>query len=226
MASQNWERETLRGRLTTFRTFFSWAAERDLVEGDPSAPIGKVKPGVPNPRPVPDRIYLAALVRADETEALWIDLAAEHGLRRAEISVIHSRDIIETLLGYDLIVHGKGSKIRTIPLTTEMSRALTTRSDQLGGGYLFPGDDHGHLSPRWLGKRINRLLEGDWTIHKLRHRAGTRFWVQSGGDPYAVAELMGWSNLSMVPVYVKLPDTRLRSIVEGASKRFALNSRD
>jgi integrase len=213
-AAQNWERETRRGRRTTLVSFYGWAVEAGRVSADPSTAIAKVRPGDPNPRPVPDRVYLEALIRADDDERLWIDLAAEHGLRRAEIAHIHSRDIVETLIGHDLIVHGKGGKLRTVPLTRPMARALIER----GPGWVFPGDDDGHVSPRWLGKRVNTLLEGDWTIHKLRHRAATRFWSQSEGDPYAVADLMGWASLNMVRVYVKLPDDRLRRIVEGASR--------
>ncbi|WP_460775993.1 tyrosine-type recombinase/integrase [Microbacterium sp. GXF7504] len=214
MAQQNWARETRRGRLTTFRAFYLWAVETGRVDIDPTATIAKVRPGDPNPRPVPDRVYLEALIRADADERLWIDLAAEHGLRRAEIACIHSRDIVETLLGHDLIVHGKGGKLREVPLTRSMALALLAR----GPGYLFPGDDAGHVSPRWLGKRVGRLLEGDWTIHKLRHRAATRFWIESNGDPYVVADLMGWASLQMVRTYVKLPDARKRAIVEAASR--------
>lgn len=214
LAQQNWERETRRGRRGTFVSFYSWAIRAGWTTDDPLVAVDRVRAADPNPRPVPDRVYLEALVRADADEALWIDLAAEHGLRRAEISVIHSDDVQETLLGFDLLVHGKGGKFRTVPLTRGMARALLDRPR----GYLFRGDDEGHISPRWLGKRVNMLLEGDWTIHKLRHRAASRFWVNSGGDPYAVADLMGWASLNMVRVYVKLPDDRLRSIVEGASR--------
>jgi integrase len=181
---------------------------------DPTTALARIKPADPNPRPVPDRVYLEALIRADQDEALWIDLAAEHGLRRAEIAGIHSRDIVPTLLGHDLLVHGKGGKRRLVPLTPSMARALLDRGD----GYLFPGDEDGHISARWLGKRIGRLLAGDWTIHKLRHRAASRFWQLADGDPYAVASLMGWSNLNMVRVYVAQPNDRLRAIVEGASR--------
>ncbi|MFI8633984.1 tyrosine-type recombinase/integrase [Microbacterium sp. NPDC077663] len=217
LASQNWERETRRSRLTTYRAFWSWAVKCGRTLNDPTAALDKVRPGDPNPRPVPERIYLAALARADDDERLWIDLAAEHGLRRGEIAVIHAHDLVETLLGYDLVVHGKGGKLREVPLTGAMARALMDRSRRLGG-YLFPGDEDGHVSARWLGKRVNRLLEGDWTIHKLRHRAATRFWVAAEGDPYVVADLMGWASLAMVRTYVKLPDDRKRRILEAASR--------
>jgi integrase len=41
-------------------------------------------------------------------------------------------------------------------------------------GWLFPGDDDGHLSPRWVGKIMTRVLPDDWTAHTLRHRSATR----------------------------------------------------
>jgi site-specific recombinase XerC len=218
MAQHDWAQETRRSRLTTYRAFYGWAVKTARMAADPTEPIDKVKPGKPNPRPVPDRVYLAALAQADDDERLWIDLAAEHGLRRAEIACIHSDDIVETLLGHDLIVHGKGNKTREVPLTRAMAIALLDRVKRQGRGHLFPGDEGGHVSARWLGTRVNRLLDGPWTIHKLRHRAATRFWIASSGDPYVVADLMGWASLAMVRTYVKLPDDRKRSIVEAASR--------
>lgn len=212
--AQDWERETRRGRQAAFSAFYGWAHRRGLVSIDPTAELTKIKPGDPNPNPVPDRVYLAALIRADKDEAIWIDLAAEHGLRRSEIAQLHSDDIIETLLGHDLRVPGKGGKIRYVPLTRPMARDLLDREP----GYLFRGEDNGHISPRWLGTRVNRLLEQPWTIHKLRHRAATRFWIVSDGDQLAVADLMGWANLAMVRVYVRQPSDRLRRIVDAASR--------
>lgn len=217
-ANQQWERETRRGRRATFIAFWDWAVTTARTDDNPAKTLPRIHPGNPDPRPVPDHVYLAALVRADEEEALWIDLAAEHGLRRAEIACIRADDLIQTLVGIDLLVHGKGGKTRLVPLTSPMARALTTRADHLDGGYLWPGDEDGHISARWLGRRVSRLLDGPWTIHKLRHRAATRFWTVSEGDPYAVADLMGWANLNMVRTYVHQPTDRLRRIVQTASR--------
>lgn len=219
MASQNWERETRRGRHASYASFYAWGLSSGRAADDPMAKVAKVRAGDPLPRPVPDRVYLEALARADDVERIWVDLAAEHGLRRGEIAVIHADDIVETLLGHDLLVHGKGGKLREVPLTLAMARALLDLAEALDGGHLFPGDDEGHISPRWLGKRVNGLLAGDWTIHKLRHRAATRFWVAAEGDPYVVADLMGWASLNMVRTYVKLPDDRKRLVLERAAAR-------
>lgn len=218
MASMNWAQETRRGRRNTFASFYAWAVATGRTSVNPADDIAKIRPTDPRPRPVPDSIYLAALVSADEDERLWIDLAAEHGLRRAEVAVIHSDDIVPTVLGYDLIVHGKGRKIREVPLTRAMSEALLSRAEDQGRGYLFRGEDHGHVSPWWVGKRVARLLSPPWTMHKLRHRAATRFWIEAEGDAYVVADLMGWANINMVRVYVYLPNARKRAIVERASR--------
>lgn len=218
MAQRDWAQETRRNRRATLLAFYSWGVKTGRTTVNPAEGIDKVRPTDPRPRPVPDSIYLLALARADEDERLWIDLAAEHGLRRAEVAVIHSDDIVPTLLGYDLIVHGKGGKIREVPLTRAMAEALLERVEAQGRGYVFRGDDRGHVSPWWVGKRVARLLSPPWTMHKLRHRAATRFWVASGGDPYVVADLMGWANINMVRVYVYLPNDRKRAVVEGASR--------
>jgi integrase/recombinase XerC len=222
MDAQPWARETRRGRRTTLVEFYRWAVAAGHAASDPTAVLVRIQPSDPDPRPVPDRVYLEALVRADPVEAVWIDLAAEHGLRRSEVAVIQGRDIVETLLGHDLRVHGKGGKTRYVPLTRAMAERLLGLAQENGGrhglGYVFPGDHDGHVSPQWVGKRVARLLGGIWTMHKLRHRAATRFWIAADGDPYAVADLMGWSNLNMVRVYVRQPDTRKRAIVEAASR--------
>lgn len=45
-------------------------------------------------------------------------------LRRCEIAAIHSRDLVEDLLGWSLVVHGKGSRERTVPLLADVALKL------------------------------------------------------------------------------------------------------
>lgn len=212
---QDWQPNTRRGRRATYLSFYRWAMQVGLCTDNPAEALGAVRVPAPSPRPVPDDVYLEALFRAKGDEGLWLDLAAEHGLRRGEIAVVWpERDIVPTLLGHDLVVHGKGGKTRLVPLTPAMAEALLSR----GPGWAFRGDLDGHISPRWLGKRVTRLLSGDWTIHKLRHRAAMRFDSICDGDIYLLAELMGWANLNMVRTYVPKRTDRLRRVVLGASR--------
>ena len=44
----------------------------------------------------------------------------------------------DDLGGWSLVVHGKGAKLRTVPLPAGLARELI---DQCGRGFAFPGDD-------------------------------------------------------------------------------------
>ena len=208
---QSWARETRRGRRTTFRSFWSWALEQQLTAHDAAAALPRVKPGEPRPRPTPDRVFTAALRRGDERERLILRLAAECGLRRAEIAVVHRRDLVEDLLGWSLIVHGKGGKERLVPLPPWIAQHVAAAD-----GWVFPGDVDGHLSPRWVGRLIGRLLGDGWTIHTLRHRAGTR-WYAVDRDVFTVQELLGHASPATTRVYVAVPRESLRRTVLAAA---------
>lgn len=211
---QGWAPETMRAHRASLRSFYAWGVDAGHLAGpSPALLLPSVKPTDPNPRPVPDRVYGLALGEADERERLIIRLAAQHGLRRGEIALVHSRDLVEDLTGWSLLVNGKGGKLRTVPLLDDVARDLQ-RLDQ---GWAFPGRVEGHISPRWVGKLINRLLVDDWTIHKLRHRAATKWWDASEHDVFQVAELLGHASVETTRRYVGMNRARLRSTVNRAA---------
>lgn len=211
--SMDWARETRRCRRMTLRSFYAYAVEAGHVEASPALALPAVKPSVPNPRPCPDDVYAAAMLDATDRERLILRLAAEHGLRRAEIAQVHTRDLLADLTGWSLVVHGKGSRERTVPLLDDVAAELRA----LPAGYAFPGADHGHLSPRWVGKIITDLLPEGWTLHKMRHRAATRFHEASGGDVFQVQELLGHASPVTTRAYVKVRNDKLRATVKAAA---------
>ncbi|GAB3867457.1 tyrosine-type recombinase/integrase [Nocardioides maradonensis] len=212
-AGRSWAANTYRSRRTTMRAFYKWALEAGKVETSPAIVIPVVAAPPPNPSPVPDRVYDAALTTADERVTLMCMLAAGHGLRRAEVAVVHpQRDLVEDLDGWSLLVHGKGGKTRLVPLEAETARLLRA----LPPGYAFPGRIDGHLSPRYVGILVSRQLEGAWTMHKLRHRAGTYFAEDAEHDMRVVQELLGHANLNTTMLYVKVNQKRARAAIEAA----------
>lgn len=209
-ARQAWSPETRRSRRTTLRVFYGWGVDVGHVEASPALVLPRVRPTRPNPSPAPDRVWLRALAEASPRERLMLRLAGEHGLRRAEVAVVHRRDLVEDLDGWTLIVHGKGGRDRLVPLLDDVAHLLRQVD-----GYAFPGAVDGHLSPRWVGKLLTRLLEGDWTMHKLRHRAGSN-WYDVDHDLAVVQDLLGHADPKTTRAYVKVRDGRLRATVNAA----------
>lgn len=202
-AGQSWAVETRRGRRTTLQRFYGWLVDAGRLDASPAAALPRVRATVPQARPAPDRIYLEALLRADARDALWLRLAAEAGLRRAEIAGIHGRDLHPDLAGMSLLVRGKGGKRRLVPLPARLGRDLADWVERDPRGFAFPGGRHGHVSPEYLGKRIARLLDGHWTVHTLRHRFAARAY-QVDHDVLAVQELLGHQSPATTRRYIPL----------------------
>lgn len=212
MGSREWARETRRGVRASLRSFYAWAVQTGRVATSPAADLPSVKPLPPNPRPAPDDAYRQALAAARPRERLMVRLAAECGMRRAEVAAVHSRDLVEDLTGWSLVVHGKGQRERLVPLPPGIAAELRT----LPQGWAFPGDDGGHLSPRWVGTLVGRLLPEGWTMHSLRHRAATR-WYAVDRDLLTVGALLGHASPVTTRTYVRLPDDAKRRLVLAAA---------
>lgn len=211
-ARHRWANETRRGVRSTLRAFFGWAVDSGHSSHNPALELPVVKPSPPSPRPVPDRHYEEALARARPRERLMLRLAAEVGLRRAEVAVIHSRDLREDLDGWSIVVHGKGGKDRTLPLSTSLAVALLA----LPEGFAFPGNMEGHLSPRRVGDLVSDLLPDGWTMHKLRHRFATRAYAVDR-DVFTVQDLLGHASPATTRAYVAMPRDSLRRTVEAVA---------
>ena len=209
---QDWAVETRRGVRGTLLAFYRWAIAAGRTDTNPAAALPKVRAAIPAPRPASEIAYREALSRADDRGRVILRLAAEAGLRRAEVAQVHSRDLVEDLDGWSLIVHGKGGRQRTVPLTDGLAAAVRGR----GNGWAFPGRDGGHLSPRWVGKIVTGLLPGEATMHQLRHRVATRAYSVDR-DVFTVQELLGHASPATTRRYVMVPRSALRDTVRAVS---------
>ncbi|WP_336622215.1 tyrosine-type recombinase/integrase [Mycobacterium marseillense] len=142
---------------------------------------------------------------------MMLRLAAEAGLRRAEIARVHRRDLTRGPAGAALLVHGKGGKLRVVPLGDDLAAAIVGAS-----GYLFPGDEDGHLSPRWVGKLMAGALPDHWTAHTLRHRFATRAY-RGSRNLRAVQTLLGHSSVATTERYTAVDDEEIRAAMMAAA---------
>jgi integrase/recombinase XerC len=213
LGGQDWQAETRRSWRSALRGFYGWGFASGRCEIDPSLVLPAVKPSQPNPRPTPEDAYRRALATPDDRVRLMVRIAAELGLRRGEVAQLHATDLERDLAGWSLVVHGKGGKIRRLPIDDGLALAIRRR----GPGFVFPGNDRGHLSPHYVGKLVARALPDAWAMHSLRHRFGTVAW-EVDHDLLTVQELLGHASPVTTIRYVLRPSEAMRRTVAAVAR--------
>jgi integrase len=211
-----WSGERRRAVRATLAGFYRWAHGSGRIDVDPALGLPPVRPIDGLPRPAPLQVYLNALDQAGEAEQLMLVLACELGMRRAEVAQVHTRDVVDDLAGASLVVHGKGGRQRMVPLEPSMVAVLRGREP----GYVFPGRCDGHLSPRWVGRRVSQLLGGETTMHQLRHLFAT-VMLRRGANLVHVQRIMGHRSLATTQRYLYVEDDELRRAVAAVGAHFA-----
>lgn len=208
LAVDHWAPETRKSARAAVCGFYRWAHGSGLVEEDPAAGLPAVRVPAGRPRPTPEHLVRVLVRHEDARLGLMAMLAAYAGLRAGEIARVHARDVA----GDTLIVHGKGGKVRGVPVVNE---ELLARLAQLSG-WAFPNGKGSHLSAGHVSRVMSRAMPEGWTAHTLRHRAATQMY---GGtlDLLAVGAVLGHSRPETTQRYVLLPDDALRAAVRAAS---------
>lgn len=215
-----WKTETRRSYRCTLRSFLQWAFKTNRLPIDLSDDVPTVR--LPNaaPRPTPDRVWKSAVLAADQRMTLMLRLAAEAGLRRAEVAKVHTSDLMEGVHGPQLLVHGKGNKPRVVPISDDLAALI--RAGAAGHtpgmpdeGWLFPGETDGHLNPRRVGALVSEALPEGWTMHTLRHRFASRAY-RGTRNLRAVQVLLGHASIATTERYTAVDDGEIRAAMEAA----------
>lgn len=217
----HWAPETRRSYRSAACGFFRWAYQTRRV----ASQLGDVLPAVrqpkASPRPAPDYAYEAALGAADARVALMLRLAAEAGLRRAEVAQVHHRDLVDTPDGAVLRVHGKGGKARVIPINDSLADQLRRGAaghtpGMPARGWLFPANFFGgHITPDCVGRLVTRALPDQWTMHSLRHRMASRAY-RGTRNLLAVQKILGHESLATTERYLAVDDSECRAAMMAA----------
>ncbi len=206
IGTPNWSPATMRSARSALRSFFGWLQLTDRRADDPTRHLPRVRVSIGRPRPAGELTVRRAQQHANERTRLMVKLASIEGLRAVEISRVHTDDVIQDFVGFSLRVHGKGNKIRVIPLDERLAHELTNRAR----GYVFPGQIDGHLSAAYVSKLLSRALPDGVTGHMLRHRAAGRFYEGTGWDLRATQELLGHASVATTQVYTPARGDQMR----------------
>ena len=211
--AQRWSNEHRRGVRRSLIAFFEWAMDNGIVTANPARGLPKVSQDKPRPQPCPDQMWMELLSGAEPRERMMARLAGEVGMRRSEVAVCHRNDLLHDAGGWAILVHGKGGRQRVVPITGQLAGDITAFCP---GGFLFPGQEDGHLSAMHVGKLIGRLMPDGWSMHKLRHRFASR-GLAATGDLLAVRDALGHSSVATTQIYTAGSTDRVRRVAEAAA---------
>jgi integrase/recombinase XerD len=206
-------------RLGALRTFLRLMHSEGVAPEDLSLQLTLPKRRQSLPRAIPSQAQAAALLKAAGGDTpltirdrAILEVLYATGIRSAELCGLRVEDWDQE--ANTLLIHGKGSKERMVPLgewvTPHLLRYLgqaRPRLTESAGGLMF-------VSKR--GKRIARrnLLQMLWRscakaglprirVHAMRHACATHL-LENGADIRYIQELLGHAKLSATQVYTKV----------------------
>jgi integrase/recombinase XerC len=188
--------ETQRSYKVQVRGYYAWAAdEAHLIETNPAAIL--IIPKVP-------RDLERALREAPPMIRVWLELAAFAGLRAKEIAALERPDVLDECEPPALVLHGKGSKMRLVPLSPRPLRSLADFGMPARGRLWWVNGRP--VSAKRLSQLTNDFLHRlgiPETLHQGRHRYATRL-LEAGANLRQVQELMGHASPASTAIYTQV----------------------
>ena len=203
------------------RGFFEWAYLFGRIPTNPAELLPRVRVPQAPPRPASDEAWVAALAASTPRVRLMLRLAGEAGLRRAEVAVVNTGDLIDVAGQPGLIVDGKGGKKRILPISDSLADEIRLgaaghTSNMPATGWLFPDGVGSHITANHVGRLVKNVLPPGFTMHTLRHRFATRAY-RGTRNLRAVQELLGHSSVATTQRYTALSADELRATMLAAS---------
>ncbi len=235
LSEERFAKATVARKLTSARSFFDQLTRIGEIDANPADLLPSPKGESRLPRVLgPDEMQ-KLLERIPVSEPLaardraLFELAYSCGLRCSEIVTLDVEDI--DFEGERITAHGKGDKMRLLPVGEPAQRAL--------GRYLARARPALSVSPTepalFLSRRGRRLsasdvrrrlarwvreaaLAGHISPHTLRHSFATHL-LEGGADLRSIQELLGHSSISTTQIYTRVEPSRLRAQYERSHPR-------
>ena len=209
-------------KVSTIRSFFADAAQRQWIETNPFIWIKPAKVPRRVARRVPRPELQQILATAPFRERTMILIMLQVGLRRGEIASLRVEDWDPD--GRWLTVVGKGDKERRCAVPEEAAAEIEKWIDHLAGnvrtGPLWPSTHNPGkgISPRTVSARITQV-SNDCGLHvhphRYRHTMATEA-VQAGASLPALAQQLGHSSAKVTAdVYLSANDDEVAEQMAG-----------
>jgi integrase/recombinase XerD len=218
---------TVARRSAALRRFFGFLVDEGLRHDDPSSALPRPRFERPLPRILDEdevrRMFEAAEDRASSGEPVAVrnlallELLYGSGLRASELVGL-PRGAVRPAQPF-LMVRGKGSKERLVPISTRAQEVVSRWLDHVPSDalWLFPSGKS-HLSRVRLFQ-IVRALAADAGIapdrvspHVLRHAFATHL-LSGGADLRVLQSLLGHADIATTQIYTHVDSARLVELV-------------
>ena len=218
---------TVARRSAALRRFFGFLVEEGIRTDDPSAALPR--PALERPLPkILDSDEVSALFEAAEARAVSGEPLAYRNLALLELlygSGLRATELVSLPRGAlrvgqpFLILKGKGSKERLVPISARAEQAVVRWREHVPGPslWLFPSGKT-HLSRMRL-YQIVRIMAADAGIpperispHVLRHAFATHL-LSGGADLRVVQSLLGHADIATTQIYTHVDSARLIELV-------------
>lgn len=194
-------KKTIVKKLSAVRSFIKYLEDqchmRIKLIGDESIKVPQSLP-----KPIEEKYIEEVLSQANLEEKLIISMLYGLGLRISELSILKLEDIKERWIQ----IHGKGNKVRELPLLDSLQELITLyvrrRSPKK---YLFE-KGNAPMNSAQLRYILTKLFKAQGlkvTPHQLRHSFATHL-LNNGARISDVSELLGHETMATTQVYTKL----------------------
>ncbi len=194
-------KKTIVKKLSAIRSFVKYLEDQCYMS---LKLIGDESIKVPHslPKPIEETYIVEVLAKANLEEKLLISMLYGLGLRISELSLLKLADIKEGWVQ----IHGKGNKVRELPLLDELVNLIKLYSGQrMPKKYLFE-KGNAPMNSAQLRYKLTKLFKEAGikvTPHQLRHSFATHL-LNNGARIADVSELLGHETMATTQVYTKL----------------------
>lgn len=218
---------TRRQNLSAVRSFCRWLVAQGMLRTDPTAHVGKIRQAKRVPRTLTEDEVCRVLRAAPDARAravLWLMVGC--GLRCVEVSRLR----VEDFDGRTVVVTGKNSDQRVVPVPVRVAEAVNSYLDEVGvtsgplirselvpSAGLAPATLSGYVRGwmRLAGVKV-RALDGR-SAHALRRTCASD--VADRADLRVVQQILGHSDLAVTGRHYlrPVPVEQMREAMEGRS---------
>lgn len=220
--------------LAGVRNFFRWLDKTGRLHNPAIDLLRAPKTPKRLPRPLSeDNAQEVVALAKNVPQAEWVGLRDQAlftllyaaGLRISEALSLSHKDLVQK---ERIVVTGKGSKQRSVPLLPIVQETLTAYLEACpfqasGNDPVFVGARGEVLNPGVAQRQLRKVrrdlnLPETVTPHALRHSFATHL-LASGADLRSLQELLGHSSLSTTQLYTRIESVQLAATYRAAHPR-------